>query len=104
MGVGLGFVGMNDRSSLLYEKNVDAIESEVYVIEPLGSDVNVIVKLPTYKDFKFGMHDVTNVKVSSGTDVKVGDKVWLKLNKRNIQIFNKSGEIILWISFHKFLD
>ena len=77
------------------EKSVDAIESEVYVIETLGSEINVIVKLPTYKAFKFGLHDVANVKTASGTDIKIGDKIWLKLNKRKIHIFNKSGESIL---------
>jgi multiple sugar transport system ATP-binding protein len=77
------------------EKSVDAIEAEVYVIEPLGSEINVIVKLPTYKAFKFGLHDVANVKTASGTDIKIGDKIWLKFNKHKIHIFNKSGESIL---------
>ena len=81
--------------SLAHEKSADTIESEVYVIEPLGSESNIIVKLPTYKAFKFGMHDVVNVKVNAGMNVKIGDKVRLKFNKHNIHIFKKSGEIIL---------
>ena len=81
--------------TFVQKKSADAIESEVYLIEPLGSEANVIVKLPTYKAFKFGMHDVANVKADAGINVKIGDKVWLKFNKRNIHIFKKSGEIIL---------
>jgi len=59
----------------------DQIEAQVFVIEPLGSELLV--------DLKIG-EDLLRVKASS-LDFKVGrgDKVWVTINKDKIHIFDK---------------
>ncbi|MFQ6135167.1 MAG: ABC transporter ATP-binding protein, partial [Nitrososphaerales archaeon] len=68
------------------EKSADAVESEVYLTEPLGSEIIVIMKLGD---------NMVNAKAEAGADIKIGEKVWMSFNKSKIHIFNKSGGTIL---------
>ncbi len=73
--------------SITKEKSAGAIESEVYLTEPLGSELILILKLGD---------NMVNAKAEAGADIKIGEKVWMTFNKKKkIHIFNRSGEIIL---------
>ncbi len=68
------------------KKSASAFESEVYLTEPLGSEVIVILRLGT---------SIVNVKAGAGTDVKTEEKVWVSFDKSRIRVFAKSGEALL---------
>ncbi|MEE9586316.1 MAG: ABC transporter ATP-binding protein [Nitrososphaerales archaeon] len=68
------------------KKSAGAIEAEVYLTEPLGSEIILILKLGG---------NIVSAKVEAGTEVKIGEKVWITFDKKKIHIFNKPGEIIL---------
>jgi multiple sugar transport system ATP-binding protein len=75
--------------SILREKHsVNAIQAEVYAMEPLGKEVIV--------DLKVG--DDLLKSISSYlecSDLKIGDKVWLMFDETKIHIFDKkTGKII----------
>lgn len=71
--------------SIVEKKDIETIESEVYLVEPLGSEINVIVKIK---------NKIMNVKTNPETSISIGEKVLLKINKQKIHIFNKSGKNI----------
>jgi len=58
----------------------DSIKAEVYVYEPLGSEIIV--------DLKIG-DTLARAKVSPDTQLKIGQPEWLNLNKNKMQIFDK---------------
>jgi len=61
-------------------QTADAIKTEVYVSEPLGSEVIV--------DLKIG-DDLVRAKTPPDTKLKIGETKWLSLNKDKIHIFDK---------------
>ena len=71
--------------AIVKEKSADSIEAEVFMTEPLGSEIIVILKIG---------ENIVRAKVEPGTIIKIGDKVNLNINKKKIHIFNKSGEAI----------
>ena len=71
--------------SIAKEKSTDSIEAEVFMTEPLGSEVNVILKI---KD------KIVRARAESGANVNIGEKINLNINKKKIHIFNKSGKVI----------
>ncbi len=71
--------------SVSRKKAASSIESEVYLTEPLGSETNLILKV--------GENNV-NTKVGGISDVKMGDKVWISLDKSRIHLFKSTGEAI----------
>jgi multiple sugar transport system ATP-binding protein len=68
------------------KKSSETVESEVYLTEPLGSEIILIMKLGD---------NLVNAKAEAKTSIRPGDKVNLGFNKDKIHIFNKSGENIL---------
>jgi multiple sugar transport system ATP-binding protein len=66
-------------------KAAAAVESEVYLTEPLGSETHLILKVGENK---------VNAKVGGGSDLKMGDKVWIDFDKRKIHLFDRSGKTI----------
>ncbi len=72
--------------SISKKKDKETIESEVFLIEPLGSEINVIVKIND---------KIMNTKTSPEMNISIGEKVWLKINNQKIHIFNKSGNTLL---------
>ena len=71
--------------AIVKEKSADSIEAEVFMTEPLGSEIIVILKIG---------EKIVRAKVEPGAIIKIGDKVNLNINKKKIHIFNKSGEAI----------
>jgi multiple sugar transport system ATP-binding protein len=59
------------------------IEADVYVTEPMGSEVIV--------DLKIG-DDMIKVKTPPDVDINIGEKVWIGFNEDAIHIFNKETE------------
>lgn len=61
----------------------ESFEAEVYVTEPLGEEM--IIDLTVQKDrLKLRSH--------ADMDLRMGDKVWLDINKKKMHLFNKSTE------------
>jgi len=58
-------------------------EAEVYVTEPLGSEVIV--------DLKIG-DDLVKVKTGPDFAMNIGEKVWIGLNKKKMHLFDKKTE------------
>jgi len=79
-------LGVRPEDITLSKKRIDnSIESEVYLIEPLGSELNIILKIGD---------NIINVKTDSGLDVKIGEKIWMIMDKEKIHLFSKEGERI----------
>ncbi len=65
----------------------DTIKSDVYVYEPLGSEIIV--------DLKVG-DDLLKAKTPPDTKLKIGEKKWLALNMDKMHIFDKkTGKAVL---------
>lgn len=73
-------------STAATKKVAEAIEAEVYLLEPLGSE--------TIVDVKTG-EKVLKIKTAASSQFEVGEKVWAVLNRRKIHIFDKSGETLV---------
>jgi len=58
----------------------DSIKSEVYVYEPLGSEIIVDIKVGDV---------LTRAKVSPDTQLRIGQTNWITLNKNKMRIFDK---------------
>jgi len=71
---------------MVKERSADLIEAEVFMTEPLGSEIIVILKIE---------NNIVRSRVESGVNIKIGEKVNININKKKIHIFNKSGEVIL---------
>jgi len=72
---------------LLFEEASDAMPGTVYVVEPLGRDLIVHVKLNG---------DIVKVIAPPMTQVEVGQKVWVQPAKERIHFFDKkSGRAIV---------
>ncbi|WP_041077385.1 ABC transporter ATP-binding protein [Thermotoga caldifontis] len=82
---GKGFIGIRPENVLLDAKNGE-IAGEVYVVEPLGFETIVTVKINS-----------CSVKVLVFEDVpyKTGDKVFLRLRKDKLHVFDENGVRIL---------
>jgi ABC-type sugar transport system ATPase subunit len=61
----------------------NSIKSEVYVTEPLGSEVII--------DLKVG-EEIIKVKTINELDLKIGDFVWIKFDESKMHIFDKKTE------------
>ena len=59
------------------------IKAEVYVTEPMGSEVIV--------DLKVG-DEIVKVKASPDIEISIGDKAWIGFNEDKIHIFDKATE------------
>jgi multiple sugar transport system ATP-binding protein len=77
-------LGIRPEDITVYESAVpEAIETEVYVIEPLGSE-NVI-------DLKIGENLIKAISPPT-LWLKIGDKAYINFNKEKMHIFNKKTE------------
>jgi len=66
----------------LHKKRISAefIEAEVYVVEPLGSEIIV--------DLKLG-ENLLKAKTGPTVRVHIGEKVWMGFNRDRMHIFDK---------------
>ncbi len=66
------------------KKEEDSFQAEVYVTEPLGEDqiVDVVINQAKVK-----------LKTSVDVQVKMGETVWLTINKKKMHLFNKEDGI-----------
>ena len=62
----------------------DAVEAEVYVVEPLGAEIIV--------DLKIGENILKAVAPEGSVPTKIGDKVWVSFRKNKVHIFDKKTE------------
>ena len=67
------------------KKSSATVESEVFIVEPLGYEVVLVLKTGG---------NILNVKADAEIDIRPGEKVWLTFNKNKIHIFNRSGETL----------
>jgi multiple sugar transport system ATP-binding protein len=84
--VGSLVLGIRPEDVLLQEKDPlsgDAVEAEIYVVEPLGAQIIVDLKLENNR-----------VKAISpeGMALNVGERVWLTFRKNELHIFDKKTE------------
>ena len=63
------------------------IEAEVYVVEPLGSEL--------IADVKIGKHMIKIRTQELGFQPKMGDKVWITWNDKKIHVFDKRTEKVI---------
>jgi multiple sugar transport system ATP-binding protein len=64
----------------------DAVEAEVYVVEPLGSEIIV--------DLKLG-DSLLRARRSADVTLNLGEKVWFSFKKDKLHIFDKKTEITI---------
>ncbi len=69
--------------SISKEPLEDSVETEVFLSEPLGSEVIVNVKVG---------ESVVKVRAPPGTKYRIGEKVYLKINWDKIHLFDKKTE------------
>ncbi|MGE5582277.1 MAG: ABC transporter ATP-binding protein [Bacillota bacterium] len=67
----------------LNQPNEDAVSAEIYVLEPLGSEVIV--------DLKF-MGNILKARADNSLKAKLGDKIWLSVNTEKLHLFDKTTE------------
>jgi multiple sugar transport system ATP-binding protein len=81
-------LGFRPEDVTLHDKPTpNAIKADVYVCEPLGSEIIV--------DLKLG-ENLIKVKTSSDTDVKIGETKYITLNKEKMHIFDKkTGKVLV---------
>lgn len=78
-------LGIRPEEISLKKKRVSKsfIEGEVYVTEPLGSEVIIDVKVGD---------SLIKVRTSADFDVNIGEKVWIEFEKDKMHIFDKKTE------------
>jgi len=75
-----------DEISVSEKPKADYIEGEVYVIQPLGSETQFEIKVN---------QNIITAKIYGNYSSKIGDKIWFRLNKERIHLFDmNTGEII----------
>jgi multiple sugar transport system ATP-binding protein len=79
-------LGVRPEDVLIHEKNRgEDLESEVYVIEPLRSEVIVNLKLGD---------NIIKCKAAAGFSPSIGQKVWMSFKDHKLAIFSKAGQAI----------
>jgi multiple sugar transport system ATP-binding protein len=77
-------LGIRPEDISIYERPMEgAVASEVYVVEPLGSEAIVNLKIGD---------NVIKAKSSADFGGAIGRKVWLSFNASKMAIFDKSGK------------
>jgi multiple sugar transport system ATP-binding protein len=64
----------------------EAIETNVYLVEPLGSEIIV--------DLKIGEH-LIKARTPPDSKLHVGDKIWITLNNERFHVFDKKTERVI---------
>lgn len=67
-------------------KTPKAIEGEVYVVEPLGAESMVNIKLGK---------DIVKAKTTALTDSAVGKRTWVEFSRSKVHIFSEDGHAVL---------
>ena len=78
-------LGVRPENILVHKKRIPAanIEGEVYVLEPLGSEIIL--------DLKVG-ENLIKAKTPPDFRVNTGDRVWLSFDMNRIHVFDKKTE------------
>jgi multiple sugar transport system ATP-binding protein len=80
-------IGIRPEDVTVETKGEDAIEMEVYVVEPLGSEVVL--------DLRTG-ENILKLKTSPNFTPRIGEKIWVKFNKNKTHVFDKTtGKALL---------
>ena len=76
--------GIRPEDILIYKKKLpEAFESEVYVAEPLGSELLVNLKIGEY---------LVKVKADPSLTVEMGERIWVQFRKQKMHVFDKKTE------------
>jgi multiple sugar transport system ATP-binding protein len=79
--------GIRPEDILVHKKKLpEAFESEVYVAEPLGSELLVNLKIKEY---------IIKVKADPSLTVEMGEKVWARFRKEKMHVFDKKSENLI---------
>lgn len=79
--------GIRPEDIMIRKKKLpEAFESEVYVAEPLGSEMLV--------NLKIGEH-IIKVKADPSLTVEMGEKVWARFRKEKMHVFDKKSEKLI---------
>ncbi|MGA3108096.1 MAG: ABC transporter ATP-binding protein [Candidatus Bathyarchaeia archaeon] len=72
--------------SVSQQRSTSSVEATVYVVEPLGSEVLVNLKLG---------NEIVKARAPPSTMVKVEDQVYLTFNKDKMHLFDKTKKLII---------
>lgn len=79
--------GIRPEDIMIHKKRLsEAFESEVYVAEPLGSELLVNLKIGEY---------IVKVKAEPSLTVEIGEKVWVRFRKEKMHVFDKKMEKLI---------